>query len=728
VTQENRKPPTRWLTLSRQIVIGLTAGIACGLFFGEICGAFQGAGNAFVALMQMTVLPYIVLALIVNIGSLTIDTARHLVVRAAIVLLALWGIAIAMILLLPLALPVWPSGGFFSTSLLHAPEKVDFLSLYIPANPFRSLAENFVPAVVLFCISLGIALIGISQKKSLIDPLRVGLDAMTKITLFVAKLTPFGIFAIAASAAGTITLGQIERLQGYMIIYISAAVLITFVALPLAVAAVTPFSYREIVGSSRSALLTAFAANNYFIVLPMLIESLKELYRSHHIGDDDTDRAIDITLPIGFPFPNTGRLLAMIFIPFGAWFVGQPLPFADYPMLVLAGLPSFFAKVTIAVPFLLNQFHLPADLFHLFLLTGIVNGHVSSLTGAMHLFAFTAITAAVVTGTARFNRGRALVAVAVTGLLIAACIVTTHSYLEWMLSQSEDQGQVIAGMQMITEPAAATVLEEAGPNPRQLLEGQSRLDRIRETGVIRVGYFTDNLPFSYVNAQGAVVGLDVEMAHRLTLDLGVALELVPIHHPENMALHLEEDHCDLIMSGFGAGATRYLELPFTRNYLELTPALVVPDHLRNNFDTLDKLLDSEGVRFGVVNDPDVKRIVNRKLPFADIVEIRRFADFFEAATPVADVLAISAEAGSAWTLLYPEYQVVLPFDSRVRWALGYPVAPGDPEFLRFLDLWIDLMRSEGVIARLHDHWILGRTAVPPSKRWSVIRNVLHWLD
>ena len=306
------------MTLSRQIVIGLTAGIACGLFFGEICAIFQSVGSAFVALMQMTVLPYIVLALVVNIGSLTLDTARHLAVRAAVVLLALWGIAIAMILLLPLALPVWPSGGFFSTSLLQPPESVDFLSIYIPANPFRSLADNLVPAVVLFCISIGIALIGITQKERLLDPLRVMLDAMSKVTIFVAKLTPFGIFAIAANAAGTITLGQIERLQGYMIIYISAAVLITFVALPLAVAAVTPFSYREIVGSSRSALLTAFAANNYFIVLPMLIESLKDLFRSYDIGGEDVDRTIDITLPIGFPFPNIGRLLAMIFIPFGA--------------------------------------------------------------------------------------------------------------------------------------------------------------------------------------------------------------------------------------------------------------------------------------------------------------------------------------------------------------------------------------------------------------------------
>jgi len=716
------------MTLSRKIVIGLTAGIACGLFFGEICGVLQGAGDAFVALMQMTVLPYIVLALIVNIGNLTLDTARHLAVRAAIVLLALWGVAIAIILLLPFALPVWPTGGFFSTSLLQPPESVDFLSLYIPANPFWSLSQNLVPAVVLFCISLGIALIGISQKKRLIEPMRVALDAMSKITLFVAKLTPYGVFAIAASAAGTITLDQIGRLQGYMIIYISAAILITFVALPLAVTTITPFTYREIVSSSRSALLTAFAANNYFIVLPMLIESLKELYRSHDIDGEEVDRTIDITLPIGFPFPNIGRLLAMIFIPFGAWFVGRPMALAEYPMLVFAGLPSFFAKVTIALPFLLNQFHLPADLFHLFLLTGIVNGHVSSLAGAMHLFAFTAITAAVVTGHTRFNRGRALAAIAVTALLITTCILTTRSYLSWVLNREEDRGQVIAEMQMITEPVSATVLEEAGPNPRLLLEGQSRLERIHVAGVIRVGYFTENLPFSYLNAEGDLVGLDAEMAHRLALDLGVALELVPIHRPENMIRHLEEDHCDLIMSGIGASASHYLELPFTRSYLELTPALVVPDHRRSEFDTMDELLDSKEVRFGVVNDPDIKRIVNRRLPTADVVEVRRFADFFEAATPIADVLVISAEAGSAWTLLYPEYQVVVPFGREVRWSLGYPVAPGDPEFLRFLDLWVDLMRNEGMIDRLHNHWILGRTAVRATQRWSVIRNVLHRVD
>jgi len=716
------------MTLSRKIVIGLSAGIACGLFFGEICGGLSIIGNAYIALMQMTVLPYIVLALIVNIGSLTLDTARHIAARAAVVMLALWGVAIAVILLMPQSLPEWKTGGFFSTSLLNPPQSVDFLSLYIPANPFRSLSENLVPAVVVFCICVGIAFIGITRKESVIEPMRVMLDAMSRVTLWVAGFTPIGVFAIAASAAGTITVDEMGRLQAYIIMYISAAFILSFVVLPLAVTSVTPFTYREILSSSRSALLTAFAANNYFIVLPLLIENLKELYRNHGMGGDEVESAIDITLPIGFPFPNLGRLLALIFIPFGAWFVGRPLEALQYPLLAITGLPSFFAKVTVAVPYLLNQFRLPADLFHLFLLSGIINGHVSSMVGAMHLFTFTAITAAMVTGRARIHGRRTVAAVAAAVVLVVFSSVATRTYLGWFFSRAAGKTDVIENMQKIADPAPTKTLDTAVPNPQALRDGQSRLDRIRERGAIRVGYLTENLPFSFVNKEGEVVGFDIEMAHRLAIDLDVTLELVPFDHPDNIAHHLAVDHCDVIMSGIAASPSQFLKVAFTRSYIELTPALVVPDHFRSEVDTLDELLRAKNIRLGVVNDETVVRLVERRLPTGQAIPIPRVAEFFEAETPPTDGLIISAEAGSAWTLIYPEFQVVLPFRDVTSWPLGYATVQGDAEFLRFLDLWIELMRDDGFVAYLRDHWILGRTAVPRSPRWSVIRNVLHWVE
>jgi Na+/H+-dicarboxylate symporter len=716
------------MTLSRKIVIGLTAGIACGLFFGELCSWLRIVGEAYVALMQMTVLPYIVLALVVNIGSLTVDTARHLAVRAAIVLLALWGVALFVIFALSLGLPEWPTGGFFSSSSIHTEASVDFISLYIPANPFRSLADNLVPAVVTFCICLGVALIGISRKAGIIEPMQVLLDAMTKVTVAVTRVTPYGVFAIAAHAAGTITLDQIERLQGYMIIYIAAAILLSFVVLPVAVAAFTPFTYREILQASRGPLLTAFAADNYFIVLPMLIANLKELYERHDMGGDDVDQAIEISLPIGFPFPNVGRLLALLFIPFGAWYIGRPLELGDYPALVVVGLPSLVAKVTIAIPFLLDFMRLPADLFHLFILTGIVNGHLSSLSGAMHLFAFTAVTAAAVAGRLRFHRKYALVAIAATVGLLLACVGSTRTYLSWVLGRSADTGKIVARMQPIGDTTEATILGEAAPNPAPVDESGSILARIRERGAVRVGYITDNLPFSFENAAGELVGFDVEMAHQLALDLGVGIEFVPIDRPEDIEAHLNADHCDLVMSGISATAAHYLSYPFSKSYIDLTPGLAVPDFKRTTLDTVNELLEAEGLRLGIINDPHLNRIVSKNLPEAELVEVPSAAAFFEAEDPVADVLIISAEAGSAWTLLHPDYHVVAPFKREVRWPLGYPVARGDDEFLRFIDRWIDLKVYGGVIDKLYDHWILGRSAVPKAPRWSVIRNVLHWVD
>jgi Na+/H+-dicarboxylate symporter/ABC-type amino acid transport substrate-binding protein len=685
-------------------------------------------GDAYIALMQMTVLPYIVLALIVNIGSLTLDTARRLAVKAAAVMAALWAVAIAVILLMPLALPEWQAGGFFSSSLLRTPEEVDFVSLFIPANPFHSLARNLVPAVVVFCIFIGIALIGIPRKDRLIEPLRILLEAMSRITLWVAGLTPYGVFAIAASAAGTVSVDEIGRLQAYMIMYISAAVILSFVALPLTISAVTPFTYREILRTSRSALLTAFAADNFFIVLPLLMENLKNLYRSHDMGGSEVEGAIEIILPIGFPFPNIGRLLALIFIPFGAWFLSRPLELIQYPLLASTGLASLFAKVTVAIPYLLNVFRLPSDLFHLFLLSGIINGHVSSMVGAMHLFSFTAITAAIVTGQARIHRRRAVAALAATVLVVGASTVATRSYLGWFFQRLDSQAKVIEQMEKIGDRAPTRVLDEAVANPQSLREGQSRLDRIRDRGIVRVCFLEQNLPFSYTNAEGRVVGLDIEMANQLALDLNVALELVPFYHPENIAHHLVRDHCDVIMSGIAATPSLFVEVEFTRTYIALHPALVVPDHMIDKVDTLDKLRAIRGFRLGIANDPALARLVQRRLPDAEVVIIPRPAAFFEAENPPADGFLISAEAGSAWTLLFPEFQVVVPFRRNAGWPLGYATAEGDDEFLRYLDLWIELMRAEGIVTRLREHWILGRTATPPKKRWSVLRDVLHWVE
>ena len=52
----------------------------------------------------------------------------------------------------------------------------------------------------------------------------------------------------------------------------------------------------------------------------------------------------------------------------------------------------------------------------------------------------------------------------------------------------------------------------------------------------------------------------------------------------------------------------------------------------------------------------------------------------------------------------------------------------DDDFARVVDTWIQLKQKDGTIAALYDYWILGRSAGGAAPRWSVLRDVLHWVD
>ena len=196
------------MTFTRKILFGLFLGIALGLFFGEIVAPLEIGGRIFIGMLQMTVLPYIMLSLIINLGSNHLgrkpwpaaDTDRR-VPRYFLLLGAI------VLFLTPLAFPPIESASFFKSSLVSQPPVMDLVGLYIPSNPFASMANNVVPAVVLFSIFVGIGLSSVPGNGALLDALDVMADALNKINKLMIQLTPYGVFFIAAATAGTLSIG-----------------------------------------------------------------------------------------------------------------------------------------------------------------------------------------------------------------------------------------------------------------------------------------------------------------------------------------------------------------------------------------------------------------------------------------------------------------------------------------------------------------------------------------
>ena len=121
-------------------------------------------------------------------------------------------------------------------------------------------------------------------------------------------------------------------------------------------------------------------------------------------------------------------------------------------------------------------------------------------------------------------------------------------------------------------------------------------------------------------------------------------------------------------------------------------------------------------------------LIQDYLPRANIVPVASPREFFTKSKKTLDAFVYSAEAGSAWTLVYPAFSVVVPLPDPVAVPLAYLMPRGDREMADYVNTWIELKHNDQTISKLFDHWILGKGAAEKEPRWSVIRNVLHWVD
>jgi Na+/H+-dicarboxylate symporter len=710
---------------SARILLGLAAGVFTGLFFGEAAAALQPAADTYIRLMQMTVLPYLLLTLIGGLGQLDHATARRLGGRAVLLAGLLIALSLGVVAVMPMAFPVLESASFYSDALIEPRLPFALGEMYVPANPFHAMANTIVPAVVLFSTAVGLALIGVPGKAPLLATLRALELAVVRVTRFVLLLTPLGVFAITAAVAGTMDPQTLLRLEVYLVVFALGSLLLCFVVLPLVVTAITPFTYRQVVTVGQEALITAFVASSAFIVLPMVVERVKDMLATRAMASAEARSAVDVVVPISFVIPNAGKLLTLLFVPYAAWLAGDPMSAQGLGTLFAAGVPSYFAKAQVALPFLMDLVGVPHDLFQLYIPSSIITGKFDSMVTVMSLLALSLTTAAAVSGRLQLQWRRVLpaaglivvsTALLVTGarLLLAAGIDTTYRTAE-----------VLGQMHLPRQAVPSVVLAEAPPPETG---AEPRLQRILARGVLRVAFVADRVPFSFTNVHGDLVGMDVELAGRLARDLGVArVEFVPADF-RTMASLLAEGRIDIAM---GMPYLRELlpQVAFSAPYMESRIGLVVPDADRDTFGSVAAIRARSPVTIGLlVDSPGMQELLREHLPGAELrfVELGTPRGFMAGEVQGVDAFAMLAEAGAAWSILYPAFSVVVPQPNPIVLPVGVATRRGDRDLADFIDDWLVIQRASGELARARDYWVLGQGASPGKPRWSIRRDVLGW--
>jgi Na+/H+-dicarboxylate symporter/ABC-type amino acid transport substrate-binding protein len=730
-------PKEKRFGLSEQVMVGLVLGIATGLFLGEMAGPLETVGIIFIRLLQITVIPYISLSLITGIGGLSIAELKMLTIKGGVILMGVYAMMLFMILCLPLAFPYWPSSSFFSASLIKEPQTIDFINMFIPSNPVTAFADSSIPAVVLFSVLVGIGLIGTSEKLKIIEPLSVLQTVMMKITGFVSKLSPIGVFAMIASTAGTADLGDLARIQVYIVLYVLTALVFSLLVLPGLITVMTPFTYKNILRELRAPMITAFATGSSLIVVPQIIEQSKKIIDTanfHSVYEEESDTSLEVLIPMVYSFPSIAGLLALSFILFSAWYIGSDIPVTSYPTLFAAGIPSLFGGTTITIPFLLSLMNLPVDFFKIFVSVDVITVRFGTFMSSMQYATIGIIGTLAIYGKLRLRWIRLARLVCMTAALIIPLLIGVNAIYTYALVVPYTKDQALQNMTLLNPPQDHVVHTKV---PLAFLEGKGRpasLAEIETRGELRVCYQPEEYPSSFYsfNDRSQLIGFDIEMAHQFARQMRLSIQFIPAETEIEAKGYLEKGVCDIYMRTMPISVERTKQFNMSVPAYNSTLGLIVKDADREKFQQWEQVLKM-GDQFRVAFElkPENKYWIRQVfpeatlLPYSTVTELKQI---LESGGDEINAIVNMAEEGAAWTLLYPKFSLVVPKPVEA-FPVGYAVAIGNDDLSRVLDAWLQSIKTQGGVDKLYRHWMLGEGLnVNKPPRWSIIRNVLGWVE
>lgn len=234
------------------------------------------------------------------------------------------------------------------------------------------------------------------------------------------------------------------------------------------------------------------------------------------------------------------------------------------------------------------------------------------------------------------------------------------------------------------------------------------LTRIKQRGFIRVGYFRDDLPYSFHNDKGKLVGFDIEIMNQLAIDLNVDIEFVKVFRREAEQL-LTTGYLD-ITTGIPVIPDNMTKYTLTMPYSVQSLAIIVKDIRRAEFTKWDDILQRDDLILGIPESFYYKKAIAKRFTHGKAWEISTPRLFFKPEFAHIDAMIFGAAASSAWTLLNPSYTVVVPKPQLAPLYMAFPINKDDHAFELFMRNWITMKQQNKTIEKLFDYWIEGKSS------------------
>ena len=635
-----------------------------------------------------------------------------------------WGGTLAALSLLAQAIP--ESSPAVVITADQGRDASQLVSLLIPANPFADLSRNYVPAIVVFCVFYGIAIQRIENKQSVLSGLEVIKRATVTIWGWVVHMAPLGVFALFADLAGTIRLELLGSLLLYVILFVGGSLILAFWVIPSLIVSLVPIGYRELLKELHSAIVIAVVTSLPVTAVPFIVQMTERLAARCRVEDPDRDEIISTTMAVSYPLAQLGNLFVFFFMVFAAFYFHAALQSGEWivlPLLTLFSTVGTPVSTVDAVTFMSGWLRLPADAELLYVEMMTLTRYPQVLVSTMGLAFITILVPLSYHDIVKVQPRKLSMSLVISALLLGGLTLAGRTAQTYLIPKQEDPYRNFTLEASLAGAVKATLDSEASPGEHS---DQATMDRIRETGRLRVGYGPNVIPFSYFNTANELVGYDIAFAYALARDLSVDLVLVPINDWSTLNRDLEVGHYDLAIGGVYLTNERLQAVMASNAYLQSQLALIVRSSSADRFLDGNKVKKEKALKIVTFKSDIMIPLARRLFPHAEVVIVSDYGVLLHDDT-IDDALW-TLEQARAWAAANPGFSAVVPTNFGAPLSMAYLMPPNSGPFVTFINQWLDLQKASGFAQQMNDYWLQGKPRLDNQPRWSIIRNVLHWVD
>ncbi len=226
------------------------------------------------------------------------------------------------------------------------------------------------------------------------------------------------------------------------------------------------------------------------------------------------------------------------------------------------------------------------------------------------------------------------------------------------------------------------------------------IERIRAKGELVVSLNKGYPPFA-MEINGQTAGLDVDLAHLLAEYLGVKVRFIQPDSYDQQIPGLLAGKADIIMAAMTRTVERGLVVNFTAPYFEVSQAALVrreraPSEATSYFD----LIAIDGLRLGVKAGTTHEAFARELFPAG---AIRLYPTAAAAADAIlageVDAMVADSPFVKVWRNTHVEAytRIAALLEPVTQEFYAFAIRPGDPEFLNWLNLFVDQIKTDGTL-------------------------------